>query len=153
MMLSNVIVDVTNNSRRSFVFVVRFSRVLNETRPPRCKANLTTNCLHWRKLTRSTFDATTDCDVLFPSHPGCVDYRNYTNPTSHAAHRLFLWVLSSSTVSIHLTNFLEPLTDQSRHKLQSTVTLLTPLRQHRYLTTTDKCLLMWKLCSPVFPPL
>ena len=59
----------------------RPTKYINETRHPQCNANLTTNCLHCRKPTRSTFDATTDWGVVFRSHPSCMDYQNYTNPT------------------------------------------------------------------------
>ena len=31
-------------------------------------------CLHWRKPTRSTCDATADWGVVFLSHPSCMDY-------------------------------------------------------------------------------
>ena len=58
----------------------RPTKYLNETRQPHCNANITNNCLHWRKPTRSTFDATIDWGVLFRSHPSCIDYQNYTNP-------------------------------------------------------------------------
>ena len=59
----------------------RPTKHLTETRRPHCNANWTTNCLHGRKPTRSTFDSTTDWGVVFRSHPNCMDYQNYTNPT------------------------------------------------------------------------
>ena len=55
--------------------------VLKRNRHPHCNPNLTTNCLNWRKPTRSTFDATTSWGVVFRSHPSCMDYQNCTNPT------------------------------------------------------------------------
>ena len=56
---------------------------------PHFNAKLTTNCLHWRKPTRSTFDATTDRGVVFRSHPSCMDYQTTQIQHTYAAHSFF----------------------------------------------------------------
>ena len=98
----------------------RPTKYLNETRHPHCNANLTTNCLHWRKPTRSTFDATTNWGVVFRSHPSCMDYQNYTNTTTYAAHSfLSVGLQPIKCLNTKLTHWNRWLTNLDK-KLQST---------------------------------
>ena len=92
------LLDKTDYNDSDILANDRPTKYLNETQQPHCNANLTTNCLHWRKPPRSTFDATKG-EVKCSASSQAV-WATKTIQTQHnfGAHSFFLWVPDLPTV-------------------------------------------------------
>ena len=79
----------------------RLMTYLNGTRHPKCNANLTTNCLRWRKPTKNDFRGYFRVAV-FRSHLKKLNrlrgLLNTQTQHTYEAHRFFLWVPDLPTV-------------------------------------------------------
>lgn len=112
--------------------------------------NLTAKYLCLKKMMLLTLKATIDWGAKYHSHQSFTNHRNWTN----LEYRCDLQSHSVGPLHISCLNTWQPycspsLTNQdTNYNPRKTLVLL--LRQYRYLTTINLCLLMWNHFLPVF---